>query len=132
VHARAQPLSNDLAGQVQEPVQIGRGDDHLAEFRHRTSTPPWSWFNTRKDTCPDTCICGEKHTLVFTTRTGHPNEPRNIDRAFDVRCARYGVRRIMLHDTRRTCGSLLAALDVHPRMAMAILWHSRIELTMEI
>ena len=52
--------------------------------------------------------------------------------AFDVRCARYGIRRITLHDTRRTCGSLLAALDVHPRVAMAILRHSRIALTMEI
>ena len=29
-------------------------------------------------------------------------------------------------------GSLLAALDVHPRIAMAILRHSRIALTMEI
>jgi integrase len=42
------------------------------------------------------------------------------------------VRRIKVHDTRRTCGSLLAALDVHPRVAMAILWHSKIALTMEI
>src|SRR5262249_44894352 len=33
---------------------------------------------------------------------------------------------------RRTCGSLLAALDVHPRVAMAILRHSRIALTMEV
>ena len=81
---------------------------------------------------PDTCICGEKHSLVFTTRTGRPVEPRNINRAFDVRCTRYIVRRITLHDTRRTCGSLLAALDVHPRIAMAILRHSRIALTMEI
>jgi integrase len=81
---------------------------------------------------PDTCICGEKHSLVFTTRTGHPVEPRNVNRAFDVRCTRYSVRRITLHDTRRTCGSLLAALDVHPRIAMAILRHSRIALTMEI
>jgi integrase len=72
------------------------------------------------------CICGEKHALVFTTRTGHPIEPRNINRAFDVRCARYGVRRITLHDTRRTCGSLLAALDVHPRIAMAILRHNEV------
>jgi integrase len=69
---------------------------------------------------------------VFTTRTGHRVEPRNINRAFDVRCVRYGVRRITLHDTRGTCGSLLAALDVHPRIAMAILRHSRIALTMEI
>jgi integrase len=81
---------------------------------------------------PDICICGEKHTLVFTTRTGHRIEPRNVNRAFDVRCSRYGVRRITLQDTRRTCGSLLAALDVHPRIAMAILRHSRIAITMEI
>jgi hypothetical protein len=46
--------------------------------------------------------------------------------------SRAGVRRITIHDTRRTCGSLLAALDVHPRVAMAILRHSRIALTMEI
>ena len=86
----------------------------------------------RADNWPGTCICGEKHQLVFTTRNGLPIEPRNINRAFDVRCARYGVRRITIHDTRRTCGSLLAALDVHPRVAMAILRHSKIALTMEI
>lgn len=84
------------------------------------------------DYWPAKCICGEKHALVFTTRTGHPIERRDINLAFDVRCARYGVRRITLHDTRRTCGSLLAALDVYPRIAMAILRHSRIALTMGI
>lgn len=86
----------------------------------------------RSDDWPKKCICGEKHRLVFTTKNGLPIEPRNINRAFDVRCARYGVRRITIHDTRRTCGSLLAALDVHPRVAMAILRHSKIGLTMEI
>jgi integrase len=86
----------------------------------------------RTDDWPVKCICGEKHRLVFTTRNGRAIEPRNINRAFDLRCARYGVRRITIHDTRRTCGSLLAALDVHPRVAMAILRHSRIAITMEI
>jgi integrase len=86
----------------------------------------------RKDDWPQVCICGERHTLVFTTRNGRPIRPRNINRAFDIRCQRAGVRRITIHDTRRTCGSLLAALDVHPRIAMAILRHSRIALTMEI
>jgi integrase len=33
---------------------------------------------------------------------------------------------------RRTCASLLAALDVHPRVAMRILRHSKIAVTMEI
>ncbi len=39
---------------------------------------------------------------------------------------------ISVHSTRRTCASLLVALDVHPRVAMAVLRHSKIALTMEI
>lgn len=81
---------------------------------------------------PKKCVCGQPHTLVLNTRTGRPLSPRNVNRWFDARCKRYGVRRITVHDTRRTCGSPLAALDVHPRVAMAILRHSRMAMTMEI
>jgi hypothetical protein len=35
-------------------------------------------------------------------------------------------------EPRKTCGSLLAALEVHPRVAMQILQHSKIAVTMEI
>ena len=42
------------------------------------------------------------------------------------------VPRIAVHGIRKTCASLLAALDVHPRVAMRILRHSKIALTMEI
>ena len=59
-------------------------------------------------------------------------EPRAVGRRFDLRCTKAGVRRIRVHDTRRTCGSLLAALDVRPRVAMQILRHSKIAITMEI
>jgi len=70
--------------------------------------------------------------LVFTTRWGTPIEPRDFNRSFHARCAKAGIRRIRVHDTRHTCGSLLAALDVHPRVAMQILRHSKISITMEI
>jgi integrase len=70
--------------------------------------------------------------LVFTTRTGTPFEPRNFNRRFDARCALAGVRRITVHDTRRTCATLLAALDVHPRVAMRILRHAQIDVTMNV
>lgn len=70
--------------------------------------------------------------FVFTTRYGTPFEPHNFNRQFTDRSAKAGVRRIRLHDTRHTCGSLLAALDVHPRVAMQILRHSKIAVTMEI
>jgi integrase len=70
--------------------------------------------------------------LVFTTLAGTPFEPRNFNRRFETRCARAGVRRITVHDTRHTCATLLAALDVHPRVAMRILRHAQIDVTMNV
>lgn len=70
--------------------------------------------------------------LVFTTRYGTPIEPRNFNRSFDRCIIVARVPRITVHGTRKTCGSLLAALDVHPRVAMRILRHSKINITMEI
>ena len=70
--------------------------------------------------------------LVSTTRFGTPIEPRNFTRSFDRRIAKAEVRRITVHGIRKSCGSLLAALDVHPRVAMQILRHSKIAITMEI
>jgi integrase len=70
--------------------------------------------------------------LVFTTRHGTPIEPRNFSRSFDRRIRKANVLRITPHGARKTCGSLLATLDVHPRVAMQILRHSKIALTMEI
>ena len=70
--------------------------------------------------------------LVFTTRHGTAMEPRNFNRSFDRCIVKAEVPRITLHGTRKTCGSLLAALDVHPRVAMQILRHSKIAVTMEI
>ena len=70
--------------------------------------------------------------LVFTTRFGTPIEPRNFTRSFDRRIGKAKVCRIAVHGTRKSCGSLLAALDVHPRVAMQILRHSKIAITMKI
>lgn len=69
---------------------------------------------------------------MFTTKYGTPVEPRNFDRAWHKRIAAAGVPRITVHDGRRTCGSLLADLEVHPRVAMAILRHAQFAITMEI
>jgi integrase len=70
--------------------------------------------------------------LVFTIRFGTPIEPCNFTPSFDRRIGKAKVRRITVHGTRKSCGSLLAALDVHPRVAMQILRHSKIAITMEI
>ena len=70
--------------------------------------------------------------LVFTTRHGTPIEPRNFTRSFDRPIDRADIRRITVHGTRKTCGTLLVALDVHPRVAMQILRRSQTSVTMEI
>ena len=69
---------------------------------------------------------------MFTTTLGTPYEPRNFARHFALRCSKAGVTHIRVHDTRRTCASLLVALNVHPRVAMQILRHSQISITMQV
>jgi integrase len=70
--------------------------------------------------------------LVLTSRLGTPLEPRNFHRAFVDRAKRADVPVIPVHLTRKACASLLVALDVHPRVAMQILRHSQIAVTMEV
>jgi integrase len=70
--------------------------------------------------------------LVFTTRYGTPIEPRNFNRSWDARIANAGIRKITVHDGRRTCATLLVDLDVHPRQVMQILRHAEFSVTMEI
>ena len=48
------------------------------------------------------------------------------------RTKRAGVPVTPVHLTRKACASLLVALDVHPRVAMQILRHSKIAVTMEV
>jgi integrase len=47
-------------------------------------------------------------------------------------CDRHGIRCVPLHALRHTCVSLLLALGVHPRVAVEIVGHSAIEMTMNI
>jgi integrase len=57
----------------------------------------------------------DREDLIFRSQGGAPTDPRSLARApttVDVN------RRIRVHDTRHTCGSLLAAMDVHPWVAM--------------
>jgi hypothetical protein len=58
--------------------------------------------------------------------------PRNFNRSFELPARKAGLPRIRVHDTRHTCASMLAALGVHPRVAMRILRHSQISVTMNV
>jgi integrase len=67
--------------------------------------------------------------LVLTTGHGSAIEPRNVHPEFKARCRKAGLRSVPVHTTRRTCASLLLAMDVHPRVVMQILPHSQIAVT---
>ena len=71
-------------------------------------------------------------SLIFTTASGRPMEPRNIGRSFERIVRKAGLRSIRLHDLRHTTASLLKKLGVSPRDAMAILGHSNISVTLGI
>ncbi|MFI0711677.1 tyrosine-type recombinase/integrase [Streptomyces inhibens] len=70
--------------------------------------------------------------LVFTTRSGRPIEPRNLNRSFSRLTASAGLRSIRLHDARHGCATLLTAAGVAPRVLMEILGHSQISMTMDV
>ncbi|MFH9247065.1 tyrosine-type recombinase/integrase [Streptomyces lydicus] len=70
--------------------------------------------------------------LVFTTRSGRPIEPRNLNRSFARLTASAGLRSIRLHDARHGCATLLTAAGVAPRVLMEILGHSQISMTMDV
>ena len=70
--------------------------------------------------------------LVFTTQIGTPLEARNVGRWLaTIRASVNDMPDFTFHDTRRTCASLLLALNVHPRVVMEIPGHAQIGLTMD-
>ena len=73
-----------------------------------------------------------ENDLVFSTSYGLPLDPRNFHRRFKVQARKADVPVVSVHSTRRTCASLLVELGVHHRVAMQILRHSRISITMDI
>jgi integrase len=80
----------------------------------------------------DAGIAWHENDLVFSTRYGLPLDPRNFHRRFKVQARKVDVPEASAHSTRRTCASLLVEIDVHPRVAMQILRHSTISITMDI
>ncbi|MFJ5210947.1 tyrosine-type recombinase/integrase [Streptomyces nigra] len=72
------------------------------------------------------------HDLIFSSEHGGMIDPTDFSRTFDRLVKRAGVRRITVRLARHTCGTLLAFLKVHPKVAQAILRHSQISMTMDV
>ena len=95
-------------------VALKRQADRQAAYQDAMET---AWPDTR---------------LVFTTRTGRPVEPRNLERSFRRICEGNQIRVIKVHHVRHTVGSLLKDLGIPARDAQVILGHTRISTTLEI
>ena len=68
--------------------------------------------------------------LVFAQVNGRPIDPRADWAAWKALLARAGVRDARLHDARHTAATLLLTQGVPARVAMQILGHSQISLTL--
>jgi integrase len=70
------------------------------------------------------------HGLVFAQPNGNPIEPRSDYRALITLLATAGVPKARLHDARHIAATLLLSQVVPARVAMEILGHSQISLTL--
>ncbi|MFE7610931.1 site-specific integrase [Streptomyces celluloflavus] len=128
--------------QIRKQRQRVRGEyyeDDTKNRRKRTlplpllCVAPLRWQRLRQAAMRDKAGAGwHASDLVFTTRTGQPVEGSNVLRSFHRLTAKAGLPRIRVHDARHGAATLLAAGNVHPRVAMEILGHSKISVTMDI
>ncbi len=70
------------------------------------------------------------HGFVFATPTGSPVDPRNDHATWKRLLQTAGVRTARLHDARHTAATLLLSQGVPARVAMEILGHSQVSLTL--
>ena len=74
----------------------------------------------------------EDRDLVFCTTIGRPLDARNVTRQFHRIREAAGLPWLTFHGLRHGFGSMLAAQGVHPRVAMELMGHSQISLTMQV
>lgn len=74
----------------------------------------------------------EAQDLVFCTQLGRPLDARNVTRQFHRLRETAGLPWLTFHGLRHGYASLLAAQGVNPRVAMELLGHSQLSLTMEV
>lgn len=64
------------------------------------------------------------HGLVFTTKSGTPIDPRNVNRHFAELCDSADLRRLRFHDLRHSCATLLYEQGVPIENIQDVLGHS--------
>jgi integrase len=70
--------------------------------------------------------------LVFPSRHGTPLNRHNVSHRFTQLLTRLGLPKMVFHELRHTCASLLLAQGVHPRVVMETLGHSQLSTTTDV
>jgi len=70
--------------------------------------------------------------FLFTTQTGQPLMPRNVQRAVDGLLESLDLPHVSLHDLRRTYGTLLARKQTPDHILKSLLGHSNISTTKSV
>ncbi|MBI5954429.1 MAG: site-specific integrase [Chloroflexi bacterium] len=73
-----------------------------------------------------------KTGLIFSTSTGKPISPSNLQKAFREETEKAGLPRIRFHDLRHTSATLLLEAGVHPKVVQERLGHSQISMTLDL
>lgn len=68
--------------------------------------------------------------LVFCTQAGRPLDPDNMTKSFKRVLTKAKLRNQRFHDLRHCCASLLLSQGVHPRVAMEVLGHANVNITL--
>jgi integrase len=68
--------------------------------------------------------------LIFTSTTGTPLEPRNVNRRWEEMRTKAGLPKVRLHDLRHTYGSLMLGQGVQPHVVKELMGHSQISVTL--
>lgn len=74
---------------------------------------------------------GNDWDLMFTTSTGTPINPRNLQTTFDALLKWAGLPKVRLHDLRHSIASLLMAQGVSLALVSRYIRHANIKTTMD-
>jgi integrase len=69
---------------------------------------------------------------LFAEADGTLADSRTWNRRFVDLLKRAGLPHHRLHDTRHTAGTLLMALNVHPKIVQSVLGHSKVSVTLDL
>jgi integrase len=128
---------------IRQQVQRVDGKDQVLPLKTRSSRRTLPLTQAVRDALErrrvhqelDRVIAGDRWQetgLVMTSTIGTPLNPGNFYNRYREQLQKAGLEGHTFHDLRHTATTLLVRQGIHPRVAMEILGHSQISVTMDV